>query len=351
LAKPAYSPHETPDLLTSFGALLSGLELYSRLTVLDFGVGSGWTSWLLSQMGCRVIASDISATALRITAERYARFPLIGAVPQPQLLRFDGRRFELDDGSVDRIACNDAFHHVGNPEEVLVEFHRVLRPGGVCVMSEPGPHHSRLPQAQAEMRNFRVVERDILVEEIESQARAAGFETIEVAVFCGMPRFVDVGAFQAQIDPDSPFPNEIVRTFLENRRLLRLRAAGTVALDSRWRNALAGSLHVELVGHEIRAIAVNTSSAVWLEGWTDVGSVNLGAHLFTPDGRLLDFEFLRLPLRAGGEPILPGERVEVYGPLPDLRPGAYRVEFDLVAEDVAWFVELGNQTVTINISA
>ena len=66
LAKPFYSVHESPELLTSFGALLNGLELSHGLTVLDFGVGSGWTSWMLSQLGCRVIASDVSHAALRI---------------------------------------------------------------------------------------------------------------------------------------------------------------------------------------------------------------------------------------------------------------------------------------------
>ena len=72
LAKPFYSALESAELLTGFGALISGLDLSHGLTVLDFGVGSGWTSWMLSQLGCRVIASDISPAALRIAAERYA---------------------------------------------------------------------------------------------------------------------------------------------------------------------------------------------------------------------------------------------------------------------------------------
>ena len=40
------------------------------------------------------------------------------------MLPFDGHRLELDDESVDRVACNDAFHHVPNPGEVLAEFAR-----------------------------------------------------------------------------------------------------------------------------------------------------------------------------------------------------------------------------------
>jgi hypothetical protein len=83
---------------------------------------------------------------------------------------------------------------------------------------------------------------------------------------------------------------------------------------------------------------------------TDFGLVNVGAHLFTTDGQLVDFDYMRLQLQPSTEPILPGERVEVVAALPPVEPGNYRVEFDLVAEGVAWFSENGNPTVTIDLS-
>src|ERR1700722_13830743 len=46
LAKPFYSVSEAPGLLLVFGALLAGLDLSHGQDVLDFGVGSGWTSWM-----------------------------------------------------------------------------------------------------------------------------------------------------------------------------------------------------------------------------------------------------------------------------------------------------------------
>src|SRR5437879_5980673 len=80
--------------------------------VLDFGAGSCWTSRYLSQLGCRVIALDVSPTALRYGQELYARQPLIGDRPAPRFLQFDGKRIDVEDASVDRILCLDAFHHV-----------------------------------------------------------------------------------------------------------------------------------------------------------------------------------------------------------------------------------------------
>ena len=350
LAKPFYSAHESAELITSFGALISGLELSHGLIVLDFGVGSGWTSWMLSQLGCQVIATDISQAALRIAAERYARLPLVGNVSAPVLQLFAGRRLDLADGAVDRVVVNDAFHHVPNQEEVLAEFARVLAPGGICCMSEPGPEHSFSPQSQSEMRNFRVVERNTNMEETAPLARAMGFETVEIGVYLGLPHFVDAEAFDRTIDESSPVPNEVVRTFLANRRLIRMRKAGTAILDSRRRDALGGSIEVDIDGDLVRITVENRGPAVWRQAPTDFGLVNVGAHLFSSDGRLLDHDFMRLRIQAGEEAIPPGTRVEVLATLPPLEPGSYRVEFDLVSEGVVWFGENGNPTVKIDLS-
>ena len=43
----------------------------------------------------------------------------------------------------------------------------VLKPGGMVGLSEPGPHHSKTAQSQMEMRQFKVLENDIIIEDIE----------------------------------------------------------------------------------------------------------------------------------------------------------------------------------------
>jgi 2-polyprenyl-3-methyl-5-hydroxy-6-metoxy-1,4-benzoquinol methylase len=350
LAKPFNAPQETPELLSTFGALLYGLELFHGLTVLDFGAGTGWTSWMMSQLGCRVIVSDVAPTALQIARARYETWPPVGHVHAPRFLLFDGRRLELDDGSVDRIVCNDAFHHVPNPRQVIDEFARVLRPAGICMMAEPGPHHSRTPQSQVEMRNHHVVERDIIAEDIAADARSAGFANTEIGVFCGLPTFVDAQGFEHSIGSASPIPNDITRAFLENRRLILLRKAGTPSIDSRQRFGLGALLNVRGNGTTIHATITNTGQASWLQEPGEIGTVNLGAHLFSNDGTLIDYDFLRAPLAADAQPIAAGTTLEVSATLPQLASGTYRVEFDLVAEGVAWFADTGNRTVHIELS-
>jgi len=183
LAKPFADPQDAPDLLGSFAQLVAGLRLAPGLKVLDFGAGACWTTRCLTQFGCCAIALDVSASALELGKQLYARLPPFGDQPAPQFLVFDGRRIDLPDASVDRILCFDAFHHVPNPAQTMLELGRVLRPGGVAGFSEPGPHHSKGSRSQYEMKNYTALERDVVMKDVWTWARAAGFQHLELAIF------------------------------------------------------------------------------------------------------------------------------------------------------------------------
>ena len=45
------------------------------------------------------------------------------------------------DASFDRVFCIEVLEHVPNPYGALRDIHRVLRPGGVLVLSVPNPYH------------------------------------------------------------------------------------------------------------------------------------------------------------------------------------------------------------------
>ncbi len=199
LAKPCGSLREAPDLLACFGLLLSGLAPLPGMKVLDFGAGSCWTSHFLTQMGCRVVAMDISEAMIDLGRRRYKEHPVFGTQPAPEFSVFDGHRMDLDDGSVDRVLCFDALHHVANMREVLLEMGRVLAPGGVAGFSEPGPNHSKDAQSQHEMRRYGVPERDLVLEDVWVLAREAGFKDLSVAVFAPSPQWVSLDVFEAFI--------------------------------------------------------------------------------------------------------------------------------------------------------
>ena len=349
LAKPFGSIAEAPTILAHLGAMLSALELEIGMQILDFGAGGCWTTRVFAQLGCVVTACDVSETALSIGRARFASTPTVGPVPAPSFLVLDGRRLELPDDSVDRVACMDAFHHVPNQAEVLAEMARVLRPGGRAVLAEPGPAHSRSAQAQAEMRSAQVVERDIVVEDLAEQAVTAGFDRVDVGIYAGAPELVDASSFERHLR-DGEIAARRARVFMENHRLLVLHMAGVEQRTSRSTAGLSAHIDVKM-RDRLRGTAVvtNTGTATWISSDSGMGGVNLGIQLCDERGNVLDLDHHRVPLRRSADGLIaPGESVTVAFEMVDRPPGPGRLVFDCVAEGVAWFGMLGSPTVTVD---
>jgi SAM-dependent methyltransferase len=357
-AKPFADIDETPELLVCFAQVLRGLNLLPDMTILDFGAGSCWTSHFLSQLGLKVIALDVSPSALKIGQQLYRRRPIIGNRPKPRFLLFDGQRIDLPDHSVDRISCWEAFHHVPNPAQVIREMGRVLKAGGIAGFSEPGPEHSKSPQAQDEMRTNRVIENDINVREIWSEAQRAGFTEIKLALVNPNTFLLSLDEFEAHLageDSGWRYVSE-TREQMQHRRVFFLfKGEPEAPPDSRQREGLLADLQVEPASNRIRAgkrlrlkvIAKNTGTSVWLPSpeaarpwWQKsplkgfgrrphmgpdrvpprVGGVRFAIQLLDEAGKLLDIDYFRYHLTPGeGRLIKCGEAVEFSLDVPMLR--------------------------------
>jgi ubiquinone/menaquinone biosynthesis C-methylase UbiE len=357
LAKPFSGVDEAPWLLTHFTVVLEALRLKPGLTVLEFGAGTGWASHFLTQLGCRVILLDVSATALRIAQDLYARVPVIGEQPAPEFLVFDGRRIDLPDGSVDRVMCLHAFHHVPNPAEMIAEFGRILRPGGRAAFAEPGPTHSRAAQSQFEMRSYRVVENDVDVHELWRIARGCGFADLQMMVFHGLPFHVSLDRFEDFLRGGETCAEWVAdaRVFLRNIRNFVLVKEGTERSDSRSSAGLACEIDARLAEPAVEGrpiavhvIATNVGDAIWLPRTADIGGVSLGFHVFDEGDALLSTEVLSNALKDGFREVPPGEIATLTVSLPPLPTGRYVVEIDCVADRVGWFAQLGSRPARID---
>ncbi|MCI0460223.1 MAG: methyltransferase domain-containing protein [Gemmataceae bacterium] len=111
--------------------LLAGLPLgdLSNKTCLDLGVGGqGFGHRFPALQGCaRGIGVDFSLTALSASAEVSS--------PNCTYLTSRGDRIDLEDGSADLIHAGDRIERVENLELLLEEFHRILKPGGLLVLT------------------------------------------------------------------------------------------------------------------------------------------------------------------------------------------------------------------------
>ena len=361
LRKPFAFAQETPEMLENLGVLFGGLHVGTAMTVLDFGAGTCWLSRLLAQLHCRVICCDPSTAALDIGRRFFAEHPPLGREVMPAtFLPFDGHRLDLPDGSVDRIICFDAFHHVPNQDEVLGEFGRVLRDGGIAGFSEPGRYHSRSPQSQYEMRNHRVLENDIDLEAIFALASRYGFTRLSVRLLNDLE--ISLDDYAAIVDPatadDSVLQGEVwarMRDTMLNRSVFFLHK-GELRLDSRGHTGLAHALQVEptavpVSGEGAVTLAftiTNTGEAHWLNQAPEIfGLVRLGCHLYDEAGTLVSVDHFRSELPSA---LAPGEtiRMTVAVPVPQGRPCT--LMFDLVAEGVRWFENEGSTPVAVKVS-
>ena len=171
--RPFHGVQEVQPRIAGLSYVLQQLELFEGAKVLDFGCGTGWLSRVIATLGLEVIGVDVSENALRLGRQFIARDPLADRL-KIDFRFFDSITLPLPDASVDRIVSFDAFHHVYDQEGTLREMARVLKPGGIVAFHEPGPHHSRTPMAQGEMRDYDVIENDIDLRRIWGLRREAG---------------------------------------------------------------------------------------------------------------------------------------------------------------------------------
>jgi len=359
LAKPFSKADEAPPILINVATLLQGLRLTPGTTVLEFGAGTGWLSRFLTQLGCRVILLDVSATALRIARDLYERQPPIGERPAPQFLQFDGRRIDLPDDSVERIICFDAFHHAPNPDDVLREFGRVLKPGGIAAFAEPGPRHSRTPLSQFEMRTYGVVENDIDIHAIWRTARRCGFRDLKLAVFHGPPFHLSLDDYEDLLAGGTTTAKWLAATrdFLRAVRSFFLFKEGSERLDSRSTAGLTCDVAASLVASSVvegqpivvDATVTNRGTAIWLSSNAPFGGIAVGVHLHDDAGKLINFDFHWERMTDPPREIAPGETASVRMSLPPQPPGRYLLEIDCVSAGVAWFAQLGSQPVQLAV--
>jgi SAM-dependent methyltransferase len=352
LAKPFAKPDEAPPILIGVATLLQGLRLVPGMTVLEFGAGTGWLSRFLTQLGCRVILLDVSATALQIARNLYERQPPIGDKPAPRFLQFDGHRIGLEDASVERILCFDAFHHAPNPDDVLREFGRVLKPGGIAAFAEPGPRHSRTPLSQFEMRTYGVIENDVDIHALWRTAQSCGFRDLKLALFHAPPFHVSLDDYEDLLAGGATAAKwaAATRVFLRDVRNFFLFKEGTERIDSRSPSGLIANVAATIIepvieGHPIivDATVTNRGTAIWLPSDVQFGGVALGAHLHDVSGKLITFDLHWERITEPPREIAPGETVRVRMSLPAQPAGGYTLEIDCVAAGVAWFAQLGSR--------
>lgn len=156
------------------------------LRVLDVGCGAGYFTAAVARLGLEVVGIDVAAEALRRAGAEH---------PGVELRLVDsGAPLPFEDSSFDVIWVGDTLEHVHDTEAFLSELRRVLRSGGLLLLTTPD--HGPLLMLWLALRPSRLQERfDPRADHLRFYTRSSlldllddfGFEDIVVRRAGGLP--------------------------------------------------------------------------------------------------------------------------------------------------------------------
>jgi ubiquinone/menaquinone biosynthesis C-methylase UbiE len=101
--------------------------------VVDGGCGSATKSLHLAKRGYRVLGLDFSAAILEIARQEAQA---AGFADRMEFRQADLTALELETASADRVLCWGVLMHVPDLPKAVAELSRILKPGGIMVISE-----------------------------------------------------------------------------------------------------------------------------------------------------------------------------------------------------------------------
>jgi len=115
-----------------FDLILKYLGDIKNKTVLDVGCGDGALTYLFCKKQANVVGADVEELGLKFAKEFLSSHGY-----HPQLILTSAYNIPLEDNSVDCVVASDVIEHVQEPDRLLEEAKRILKPGGKIVISTP----------------------------------------------------------------------------------------------------------------------------------------------------------------------------------------------------------------------
>ena len=363
---------ESAWMLHDFAVALLALQPMPDDRILDLGAGAGWCSDLLGRLNRSAVAVDISLDMLRAARSRPGA-PIRAAAGDMEQLPFRTATFH-------KAVCLSAVHHVPDLGKALHEISRVLTDDGVALFSEPGQGHAQAPVSSAAVRDFGVLEQDILVTPFMRQCHDAGFQHVTLRPLLhavpGFEVFLDEWHSWSRLSASTrprralakiafgvaevfglgkrgPLFEEamavrMVRTLRQvvehHPIIVAAKSPPPLRTGRQWDAAIDAERREPTdrdFGIRLEVLAINRGWGRWrAHSGSGIGHVSLGIQLLDAGGRVLARDYHRVALP---NDVAPGGAVSLaFACPPPSAPGEYRLKLDLVAEGVAWFETTGS---------
>lgn len=124
------------DFFRPRGEVLKEVGIKPGFYILEYGCGPGGYTIPAAQMvgeAGKIYALDMHPLAVQMVQSRAARKKLTNI----ETILSDGAT-GLSDHSLDAVLLYDVFHELAEPDKVLAELHRALKPGGILSFND---HH------------------------------------------------------------------------------------------------------------------------------------------------------------------------------------------------------------------
>ncbi len=109
---------------------MAALPLVKDKVVLDIACGSGYGTKLLTETAQKVIGVDVAEEAVTYAKAHYSG-------PKTEYRVGNGTEIPLDTASVDVVITLETIEHIEDYRQFMSEVKRVLRPGGIMILSTP----------------------------------------------------------------------------------------------------------------------------------------------------------------------------------------------------------------------
>jgi SAM-dependent methyltransferase len=323
--------------------------------VLDVAAGTCWASELLARLGIRTVSVDLSVEMMSRGRRRLAADDRLVFRDQSFFVAARGQLLPFAGESFDGVLCMNALHHLPSYAAVLREMHRVLRPGGRAVFSEPGTRHARDALAQFRMREERVLEKSVSLPLIRRLALDAGFTRMRVIPLRSSETYAfDYTASEEDRRAlDQMWEDTLRHSPGEHARFVLYKGDDRAADTLLPPQQLVGRLRAEIVPLAVARSATtgspftdrlritNTGTVVWrAQGRRFGGQVTCGLKVVAGRGEVLREDLGRTPLP---KDVAPGESFDVEMTVAGaLAAGRYELRYDMVVEGVTWFEFYGS---------
>jgi 2-polyprenyl-3-methyl-5-hydroxy-6-metoxy-1,4-benzoquinol methylase len=106
-----------------------GFHRFAGKTVLDLGCGVGNDLARFAKAGAVVTGVDLAERSIQLASDNFRFRGLHGEFKQ-----MNGEQLALPDNSFDAVFCHTVLHFTPDPQAMIKEIHRVLKPGGEAIL-------------------------------------------------------------------------------------------------------------------------------------------------------------------------------------------------------------------------